>query len=211
VSAAAAASGSGAMTRHSCRRSGNIVVMDTEGPARLRNPAAFVAACLATMSAAVSAYWAFGGTALLDTVGGSLERMAKRRDASALVVVGAAIVAKLLVAAIALAAARRPSTRRVGRLVGLANRLIGLGLTLYGGILVIAGALVLTGGIHSDSSTDRHALRWHVALWDLWFFVWGVAQLRTSRRYRKGMAPADPNDPNGAVVMDASVHRGRVR
>ena len=55
-----------------------------DGPPAIRNNAAYVAACLATMSAAVSAYWAVGGTALLDTVGGGFERMARRRDAAAL-------------------------------------------------------------------------------------------------------------------------------
>lgn len=157
----------------------------------MRNNAAYVAACLAMSSAAVSAYWGLGGTALLDTVGGSIERMARRRDAAALALVGVVVVAKLVAAAIALAATRRPPTVRTGRLVGLANRLIGLGLTLYGMVLVVAGALVLTGGIHSDSSTDRHALRWHVGLWDLWFFVWGVAHSRAARRYRKAIAPPE--------------------
>ncbi len=154
----------------------------------MRNNPAYVAACLATLSAAVSVYWALGGTALLDTVGGTIERMARRRDAGALALIAVVVAAKLVAAAIAMAATRWPPTLRAGRLVGLGNRLIGLGLTLYGGVLVIAGALVLTGGIHSDASTDRHALRWHVACWDLWFFVWGVAQLRSARRYRAGLA-----------------------
>ena len=49
--------------------------------------------------------------------------------------------------------------------------------------------LVLTGGIHSDATTDHHALRWHVGLWDLWFLVWGVATMRAARRYRRVLAP----------------------
>jgi hypothetical protein len=104
------------------------------------------------------------------------------------------ILLKLIVAGVAMAATRWPRTLRTERIVGSVNRLIGLGLTLYGLVLVCAGALVLTGGIKSDASTDRHALRWHVALWDLWFFVWGVAQSRAARRYRKVIAPPD-HDP----------------
>jgi hypothetical protein len=175
-----------------------------ESTAPLRNPAAYVAAGLAVASAAVSAYWAFGGTALLDTVGGPLERLARRRDAAALATVTAAIAAKLVDAAIVLLTTRRPPNGRVARLVGVINRLIGTALTLYGLVLVIAGVLVLTGGIHSDASTDRHALRWHVALWDLWFFVWGSAQLRASRRYRKATADSSGADePQGRFPRPA--------
>ena len=66
----------------------------------IRNNAAYVAACLATMSAAVSAYWAVGGTALLDTVGGAFERRARERDAAALVLIVVVVVAKLVAAAL---------------------------------------------------------------------------------------------------------------
>jgi hypothetical protein len=161
----------------------------------IRNNSAYVAACLATASAAVSAYWAIGGTALLDTVGGEFERLARQRDRAALVLIVVVIAAKLVAAALIMATTRWPATLRTGRIVGVTNRLVGIGLTLYGGLLVISGALVLTGGIHSDSSTDRHALRWHVGLWDLWFLVWGVSTMRAARRYRRVLAPPD-HDPD---------------
>jgi hypothetical protein len=47
-------------------------------------------------------------------------------------------------------------------------------LTLYGGLLVAVGALVLAGVIRPAGPVDRTALRWHVLLWDLWFLVWGL-------------------------------------
>ncbi len=157
----------------------------------IRNTAAYVAGCLATLSALVSAYWALGGSALIDTVGGAVARMARHRDAAAMVTIAAVVVAKLAAAVLVMATTRWPPSLRIGRIVGVANRLVGIGLTLYGGLLVIAGALVLTGGIHSDASTDRHALRWHVGVWDLWFFVWGVFTMRAARRYRHVLAPPD--------------------
>jgi hypothetical protein len=40
---------------------------------------------------------------------------------------------------------------------------------------VIVGALVLGGAITSSADVDRHALRWHVFVWDMWFLVWGLA------------------------------------
>ena len=39
----------------------------------------------------------------------------------------------------------------------------------------MVGALVLSGAISSSAEVDRHALRWHVFVWDMWFLVWGLA------------------------------------
>jgi len=50
----------------------------------------------------------------------------------------------------------------------------GIVLALYGGVLVLVGALVLSGVIVPSGPVDRTALRWHVYVWDLWFLVWGV-------------------------------------
>jgi hypothetical protein len=47
-------------------------------------------------------------------------------------------------------------------------------LTGYGGLLVVVGALVLTGVLSPAGPVDRTALRWHVLVWDLWFLVWGL-------------------------------------
>ena len=41
--------------------------------------AAVIAASLGAASGAVSAYWALGGTALIDTVGGEIERWGRER------------------------------------------------------------------------------------------------------------------------------------
>jgi hypothetical protein len=44
----------------------------------------------------------------------------------------------------------------------------------YGGAIVTAGALVLSGAVHPGTAADRTALPWHVAVWDMWFLVWGL-------------------------------------
>jgi hypothetical protein len=62
----------------------------------------------------------------------------------------------------------------VRRLVGWSAVLGSVVLTLYGGVFVVTGALVLGGAITTSEPIDEHALRWHVFLWDLWFLVWGV-------------------------------------
>ena len=45
---------------------------------------AYASAILAFASAAVSAYWTLRGTVLLDTVGGSIERLARERSGPAI-------------------------------------------------------------------------------------------------------------------------------
>lgn len=51
----------------------------TDTPTKARAAAA-IAAGLGLASAAVSAYWAAGGTVLLDTIGGELERWGRERS-----------------------------------------------------------------------------------------------------------------------------------
>ncbi len=65
-------------------------------------------------------------------------------------------------------------------------------LTLYGAVLVVAGALVLSDVIHPNASTDLHALRWHVGLWDAWFLAWGLATGWTVVAYRRGQRTRSP-------------------
>jgi hypothetical protein len=118
--------------------------------------AAYAACALALLSAIPSFYWAAGGTIGLDTVGGAIEELARARDPA-----GVALV--------------RPRGRRVPRrLLGGVAWAASVVLTLYGGLLVAVGALVLAGVIRPAGPVDRTALRWHVLVWDLWFVVWGL-------------------------------------
>jgi uncharacterized membrane protein len=132
--------------------------------------AAYAAAALAFASAAVTFYWAFGGTALLDTVGGEIEELARERSASALALVGGTGVAKLLAGAVAVAL-----LHPAGRRLSVAAMAGGALLALYGGVLVLVGALVLAGAIDPAEPVDERALRWHVYFWDMWFLLWGIA------------------------------------
>ena len=80
--------------------------------------AAVAALLLGLLYAAVSAYWGLGGTTLLDTIGGTLEREARSGSPGLLVVVWVTVALKLAAAALALAAVRhqRRSRTRRGRL-----------------------------------------------------------------------------------------------
>jgi Protein of unknown function (DUF3995) len=136
--------------------------------------AAYAACAAALLYALVSFYWVLGGTAGIDTLGGSLEQRARAGDPGVLWLAGAAGVLKVVGAGVALALVR-PWGRVVPRALLLVAAWAGaVVLVLYGGVYVAGGALVLAGAIELAGPVDRAALWWHVMVWDLWFLVWGV-------------------------------------
>ncbi len=146
---------------------------------------AYAAVALAFASAAVSLYWTTGGTALLDALGGPFERLARDRSMAALALGIAVILVKVAGGLLALALVR-PWGSLVGRRwLLLAGGAASVVLVLYGGSAVIVGGLVLGDVINPSGSLDEHALRWHVFVWDLWFFVWGSALGLASWRYQR--------------------------
>jgi len=148
-----------------------------------------VAATLAALSAGVSLYWAVGGQALLDTVGGTVADLGRRGGPQAHALGLAAAAAKLAGVGLAVLLVRPVRPALVVRLVRLAAGLGSVVLTLYGGLLVFVGGLVLAGVIVPRGPVDRHALRWHVFLWDLWFLAWGLALGLALWLVRRGPRP----------------------
>jgi hypothetical protein len=66
------------------------------------------AAALGTLYAAFSAYWGLGGTRLLDTIGGALEREGSAGSSGLLAVVCVTVALKLATSAVALAVVAQP-------------------------------------------------------------------------------------------------------
>lgn len=149
--------------------------------------------------AAVSAYWAAGGTLGLDTVGGELEQLSRKREAGMVTVLWLTVALKV-VAALLGPAVVYPGrgTRQQGALrpllwlVGAASWLGTVLLIGYGGLLVIGQSVVLLSG----NAPSAEAFRWHLFLWDPWFLVWGlllgVATWHGTRRCRKAPLPSSP-------------------
>lgn len=148
-------------------------------PRRTARVAAVVAAGLGTGHALISAYWAVGGTALLDTIGGDLERWGRERGAAVVAALWAVALFKLAVALAAPVLAGMGGRAVPRRLRGRRPRVLGWAaavvLVAYGGILTGAGLLVDAGVIDAAPDADHRALAWHTYLWDPWFLLWGVA------------------------------------
>lgn len=136
--------------------------------------AARLAAGLAFASAAVSLYWTVGGTLLLNTVGGAIEDLARDRSLGAVVLGTTAVLLKVAAGFLSLALVHLSVDGRGRRFLLLANGVASAILCIWGGANVVVGALVLGGAITSSADVDRHALRWHVFVWDMWFLVWGL-------------------------------------
>jgi hypothetical protein len=133
--------------------------------------AAFVLGILYT---AVSVYWGLGGTWLLATVGGGLERQERAGSAILVLAVWAAVVIKTVAAVLPLLALRRVTSSGWNHAVSLSAWIEAGILTVYGLVLTVVDLLVQAGAIHSRAGADHRALAWHAYLWDPWFLIWGL-------------------------------------
>jgi hypothetical protein len=174
------------------------------------------ASALMLLSAAISAYWAVGGTELLDTVGGSIARWGRDGGATVRLALAAIVVLKLVAAWLPARAVGVPCPRAVRRLAGLEAAI----LTVYGGVLTCTGLVVQAGFVGVGAAADWKALDWHVYLWDPWFLVVGllisVALRRTrsagpgahGRRYGRGARLSDRGWPSATRrALRAKDHR----
>lgn len=128
-----------------------------------------IAAGCGLVHAAVSAYWAAGGTALLATLGATI--LGAVGDRTWLLWPVAAI--KALVAVPPLVFEHTgwpPLTRALGWLAGAV-------LVLWGGVNTVTGNLVLSGILSPAGGYDRDAMIGHAWLWDPIFLIWGLALL----------------------------------
>jgi len=111
--------------------------------------AAWGALAVGLLNAAVSAYWALGGTAGLDSLGGQLEQMAHARQRLPLLALWVVVAVKIAAAALGvmLLRAESPGWRRLL----LTGTWIAAGvLVVYGGTLVAGQTLVVTGVVQAS-------------------------------------------------------------
>ena len=147
--------------------------------------------------AAISAYWALGGTWLLDTVGIALSKPGQAGRTAALLTAWAAAVVKAIAAALPLAAVGgwRGVARGWLRPVRVLAWIVAVILTGYGLVLTVTGLLVQADVVAAAANADHRALRWHAYLWDPWFLVWGILVVVALARSRR--MPVEDNSACG--------------
>jgi len=158
--------------------------------------AAYATAVVAFGYALVSLYWAVGGHGLVSTVGGYVEQFARRGGPVPVLVALAATGLKVAGGLLALALVRPWGRGVPRRWLLLSSAGVSVLLVAYGGLNVLAGALVLSGVIHPGGSVDRTALRWHAGVWDLWFLVWGILLALATVGYRQRAAHRSATAPD---------------
>lgn len=156
-------------------------------PSGTRSPSwpAYAACVWGLVFAGISFYWGVGGRTLLDTVGGAIERSALAGDTAIYVAVWVTGALKLVGAVLALALVRPWGQRLPRRVVLLFAWVAAVGLTLYGGVLEVTNTLAATHVVKPSTPIEWKALWWHLWVWDLSFFIWGILFAAALPRFRR--------------------------
>lgn len=134
--------------------------------------------------AAMSFYWAAGGTIGLATLGERIEGLAAARELWFVTLVWVSGVLKLIPGVFVLALVR-PWGRHVPRTVLLIMVwAIGVALLVYGGMNMVMQGLVM-GGILTPDNVDWTGFTWRLIFWNPWWFLGGSLYCTAAWNYQR--------------------------
>jgi hypothetical protein len=158
-----------------------------------RNPAIWAAAW-ALLFAAMSFYWALGGTVGLGTLGVELERDARAREPDTIALVWVTGLLKVAGAGLALALVQPWGRVLPRRLRVIAAWIVGLGLLTYALANFVQHALMKAGAVDTPAALGASAATWHLVFWDPFWLLGGLlftaAAWRATRASRAASAPS---------------------
>ncbi|MEJ7635329.1 DUF3995 domain-containing protein [Aeromicrobium sp.] len=131
--------------------------------------------------AAVSLWWALGGTWLLGTVGGQIEEWGRAGSPGLRLLLLVVVAVKVTAVALTWLAVLRG-----GRIERILAWTAGAVLTAYGGMFTFVGVLVVSDVVSAPAEADLYALKWHALFWDPWFLLWGLCTLAAMWLSRSG-------------------------
>lgn len=144
--------------------------------------AAYAACVWAWLFAAMSFYWAAGGTVGLATLGRTIERLALMRDPVMVAVGGwGAGIAKVIGGLLALALVRPWGRGIPPRILRAAVWLAGILLALYGAANLIQHGLMVARLIRVPDGLGETAASWHLFFWDPFWLLGGILFLLAAR------------------------------
>lgn len=153
--------------------------------------AAHAAAVWAFAFAALSFYWAAGGTIGLAAVGGTIEGIGRTHDWFAWIVWLTGL-AKAVGGMLALSLVRPWGDRFPPALRLTASAAAGVLLTLYALLNLGARGVQALGVVPTPASMHSAAAWWHLLLWDPWFLAGGVLFLVAAWQFRASSRRAKP-------------------
>lgn len=136
--------------------------------------AAYAAATWALIFAALSFYWAAGGTAGVQTLGPAIDRLGASRDPGFIALVWATGILKAIGGVVALALVQSWGKVMPRWLLLAAAWGGGVLALLYGAASLLQHALMVAGVIATPAGLGAAAARWHLLLWDPWWLLGGI-------------------------------------
>lgn len=175
----------------------------SRAPRRLARLAGYAACAWALSFAALSFYWAAGGTFGAETIGPALASLALARDPQFVAILWITGVLKVVAGLLALAL-----VQSWGRLISRWLLLIaGWGasaaLILYGGASFVQHALMVAGTITIPAGLGATAARWHLLLWDPWWLLGGLLFAAATWGYSRRISSGGGRRGTQRVAEDA--------
>ncbi len=147
--------------------------------------AGYAACAWAFVFAAMSFYWAAGGTAGADTIGPTIKELALAREPWFVAVLWLTGAMKVIAGLLALALVR-PWGRPVPHwMLLVAAWGTGALLVLYGGVNLAVRGLMTIGAMNTPESMHSTAARWHLLLWDPWWLLGGLLFCAAAWHYQR--------------------------
>jgi hypothetical protein len=162
--------------------------------------AAYAACGWAFLFAALSFFWAAGGRTGLHP----LEQQAASNNLAWIAINLGAGVLKALAGLIAVAIVRSWGPRSYRKFLVAVAWVLGVGMSLYGGLGLISDVLHVTGVINDPASWKWFFL--YLVLWDPWWVLGGALFVATAwfAPHREVKVSAQRNTPNRAVTESAA-------
>ncbi len=150
-------------------------------PSRWAVGVAYVAAGWAFLFAALSFYWALGGTAGADTVSPEIVQLARAHVPWVIAALWISAIIKVFSGFVALALVQPWGSRVPRWLLLLLAWGAGTLLFVHGGLYFAVGVLALSGAI--SVSTPATVLPWYTFLWGPWWLLGGLLFLLAAWSY----------------------------
>jgi hypothetical protein len=165
------------------------------------NWAGYGACAWALVFAVMSFYWAAGGLAAIDTIGGEPERLGRARDPEFVVAQWVIGALKVLAAFAVLTLVRSEGRSLPRRLLVLVLGVGGALLVLYETVELIQHLLMAVGAVDRGGLDDT-ALIGHLVFWDPWWILGGSLFVIAAWQHRGILRPpsssSEPREPSHA-------------